>query len=95
MLLKRIALGATGSAVAGMVALTVYSAGLSAPAAADDADPSAPDESSVTFDRDPHSRFEPRPPYVRGVGPTQRGTRWRRRPSVDSRRKIRTRLPSC
>jgi len=55
MLLKRIALGATGSAVAGMVALTFYSASLSAPAAADEADPSAPDESSVTVDRDPHS----------------------------------------
>ena len=55
MLLKRIALGATGSAVAGMVALTVYSAGLSAPAATNEADPSAPHESSVTVDRDPHS----------------------------------------
>ena len=54
MLLKRIALGATGSAVAGMVALTVYSAGLSAPAATNEADPSAPHESSVTVDRDPH-----------------------------------------
>ena len=54
MLLKRIALGTSGSAVAAMVVLTVYSAGLSAPAVANEADPSAPHESSVTVDRDPH-----------------------------------------
>ena len=55
MLLKRIALGAAGFAVAGMVALTVSSGFLSAPSVADDTDPSAPEESSVTVDRDPHS----------------------------------------
>jgi 3-oxoacyl-(acyl-carrier-protein) synthase len=55
MVLKRIALGAAGFVIAGMMALTVSSGLLSAPAAADEADPSAPDESSVTVDRDPHS----------------------------------------
>jgi hypothetical protein len=53
MLLKRIALGAAGFAVAGMVALTVTSVGLPAPATA--VDPSGPATSSVTVDRDPHS----------------------------------------
>ncbi len=53
MLLKELHSARLRSAVAGMVALTVYLAGLSAPAAANEAD-LPPHESSVTVDRDPH-----------------------------------------